>query len=650
MQRGSAHQLASIVGLIVLVSVTIGLAAWALTDAFAHPAAAVWWAFLRLTDPGYLGDDRGLVLRTLSILALLTGYVLFTGSLVAIMTQWLHRRMATLERGLTPIAARGHVVILGWTDRTPDLVRELVVSRGRVRRFLKRRGLRSLQLVILDEEITAARRHELAEHVGRAWDVDDIVLRSGSLIDPDDLARVDAMQAATLIIPAQRAHDANQVASDTRAVKALFTLNAARHASGRSPDAPFPAVVAEFMQSDSQSAAEALSGSALEAVASHRTLARLLVQTTRHPGLAAVYHELLSHSEGASLYVQTSAALDGRTAFAAAAWFPEAALLGVVRPGPDGATPYLNPPPDFTLAPDDRLVLMAHAYASTYPVRPDAPAALPAPTAPAPASTHMEPTRMESEQRILCLGWSARVAPLLREYGSYPRTRVHLTMLSTAPLSQRQALLDADAVPAHIEIAHRMGDYTHASVLRALDWAAYDTVLLLGSDRFASGEEADARTLMGALMAQRHAPQGAAAPNFVIELMDADNAPLLRDRPGDVIVPPALMSRMLAQITLRRELGLVLSELFGPDGAEIAFRPAARYGVDLGTSCTTRHLHQAVAACQETLLGIRHGPPRTQTLTLNPNAADSWTIGADTELVVLAADTLSPDGLHASSS
>jgi hypothetical protein len=29
------------------------------------------------------------------------------------MTQGLHRRIATLERGLTPIAAQGHIVILG---------------------------------------------------------------------------------------------------------------------------------------------------------------------------------------------------------------------------------------------------------------------------------------------------------------------------------------------------------------------------------------------------------------------------------------------------------------------------------------------------------------------------------------------------------
>ena len=41
---------------------------------------------------------------------------------------------------ITPIAENGHILLLGWTDRTPTIVRELVVSEGRVGRFLRREG------------------------------------------------------------------------------------------------------------------------------------------------------------------------------------------------------------------------------------------------------------------------------------------------------------------------------------------------------------------------------------------------------------------------------------------------------------------------------------------------------------------------------
>ena len=81
-------------------------------------ATRIWWAFLRLTDPGYLGDDQGVFRRTVSTVITVIGYVLFLGALVAIMTQWLNQTLRQLESGLTPIARDGHVLVAGWTDRT----------------------------------------------------------------------------------------------------------------------------------------------------------------------------------------------------------------------------------------------------------------------------------------------------------------------------------------------------------------------------------------------------------------------------------------------------------------------------------------------------------------------------------------------------
>lgn len=638
-QHGWLAQLTVAALLVVLIAGVGGLTVWGMTDAFEHPLAAAWWAFLRMTDPGYLGEDQGAMLRTVSMVMTMAGYVLFMGSLVAIMTEGLHRRIAMLERGLTPIAARGHVVVLGWTDRTLDLMRELVISRGRIRRFLKRRGLRSLQLVILAEEITAARRQELTEHIGRMWDVDDIVLRSGRILDADALARVDARQAATLIIPALPSASPDRLATDTRVVKTLMTLR-----DMLAEAETLPTIVAEFTQPDSQSIAESLTGTALEPIESDRTLARLLAQTTRHPGLAALYHELLSNDHGAALYVQTHTRLAGHSAYEATARFPDATLVGVIRGSGDDAHTHLNLPPDFPLASDDRLVLLAHAYDDTIPQPPDTAAPDP------PARTQdAPPPRSVSRQRVVCFGWSARVVSLIQEYSSYA-TPVHLTVVSIVPTARRCEMLAELALPDHVQIVHQRGDYTRAAVLRGLDVAAYDTVVLVGSDRFASGEEADARTLMGRLMVHTQIASCTTPPAVVVELMDAANAPLLRDYPGDVIVSPALMSRMLAQVTLRRELGGVMSELFGPDGAEIAFHVPSRYGLSSDTEHTTHALQRAVAAHHGTLLGMRHGPAANRTLHLNPPNDATWTLDATTELIVLATDTATNEALHASSS
>ena len=95
-QRGVLAQLAFVVGLVALVALLGGIAAWRLTDAFASLPEAVWWSFLRLTDPGYLGDDEGTASRAVSTIVTVLGYILFLGLLIAILTQWMNE---WVERG-----------------------------------------------------------------------------------------------------------------------------------------------------------------------------------------------------------------------------------------------------------------------------------------------------------------------------------------------------------------------------------------------------------------------------------------------------------------------------------------------------------------------------------------------------------------------
>ena len=169
--RGAHYRLLLIAAIIGLVSAGAGIFVFRSTTTFSSFSEAIWWAFLRLTDPGYLGDDKGLVLGTASTIVTVLGYVLFMGSLIAIMTQWLNETMRTLEKGLTPIAQNNHVLILGWTNRTPTIVHELVLSEGRVKRFLRRHGARKLHIVILLEEVTTERRYELRDYLGEEQNV-----------------------------------------------------------------------------------------------------------------------------------------------------------------------------------------------------------------------------------------------------------------------------------------------------------------------------------------------------------------------------------------------------------------------------------------------------------------------------------------------
>src|SRR5690554_3315758 len=129
---GALPQLLIVVAIVLIVTLTGGFAAYFYAPAEKSLLDEIWWAFLRLTDPGYLGDDSGGARRVISTALTIAGYVLFMGTLVAIMTQWLFRQMRNLEQGLTPVTFKDHRVILGWTSRTLPVIRELLEYNSRV--------------------------------------------------------------------------------------------------------------------------------------------------------------------------------------------------------------------------------------------------------------------------------------------------------------------------------------------------------------------------------------------------------------------------------------------------------------------------------------------------------------------------------------
>ncbi|HEX2167420.1 MAG TPA: hypothetical protein VHG09_09350 [Longimicrobiales bacterium] len=632
MLRGPQYRLLMIAALIGLISILGGAIIYYLDPAAEVDFAdAIWWAFLRLTDPGYLGDDTGTVERTVSTVLTVLGYVLFLGALVAIMTQWLNERMNELEAGLTPIAQRDHILIVGWTNRTTTIVRELVMSSERVRRFLRRRNARTLRIAILANEVTTALSIELRDRLGSLWNERQIILRTGSPLRLEHLRRVDFMRASALIMPAADFGAGGPDQADTRTIKTLLTM--ANHPS--SEGSALPLVVAEIFDSRKISIARRAYSGPIEVLASDSIISRLLAQNVRHPGLSYVFGELLTHGRGNEIYLKDAGELGGARVSDAAAAFPRAILLGIARADGSALTPLLNPPRDTILDAADRLVLLAHNYKAL--------AAVPAADAPAPdghpsteQTRRIPPGTSGGTLRVLVLGWSHKVPALLREFDSYDDEHFHIDIISTMAAARREAALaHHDFTPRHISVSHIDGDFTTSSVLQRADVNSYDTIVLLGSDRLGSGEESDARSLLGYLLLSELLTD-TAQPNVLVELLDPGNTSLFRRRRGEVIVGPMILSHMLAQVALRRELRAVFDALFGPGGPEIIFRPPSDYDLE-GRSVTFEQIERAAAACGEVALGVRPHESHTGSggVALNPARDRSFELTADDEIVVL---------------
>ena len=630
--RGAQYRLLVVAALVGLISILGGAAVMYWGTDHERFADAVWWAFLRLSDPGYLGDDVGAVNRIVSTLLTVLGYVVFLGALVAVMTQWLNARMARLESGLTPIARNDHILVLGWTNRTPAIVRELLLSKGRVRRFLEREGARSLHVVLLVERVTAALVQDLRDAVGDVWDERTVTVRSGSAIRLDHLGRVDFRHASRIVLPGAELGAGGADAVDTNTVKTLLSLSSEEDGSEE-----LPLVVAEIFNVSKIPVARRAYRGELEVVASDAVISRLLAQTVRHPGLSSVFSELLTHGAGSEIYIRTAPeALVGLSIEEAAARYARAVLLGVVRREGDVIRPYLNPPPGFGIEAGDSLALLADDYDDAAPDRSRTEEPVQR------AATSLPPPGAGGRKRVLLLGWNHKVPQLVREFATYAGETFEVDVLSTLAIRARERALQGIAVSERVQVRHVEADFTVESELRAAEPASYDAVILVGSDRQRSEEESDARTLLGYLSLQailgqetrgrETAPKGSRV-HTVVELLEPNNVPLLGRTESDVLVSPLVASHMLALVALRRELRAVFDELFTAGGAEISFRSPSEYGLSAPTM-TFGEVRRAADAHGEIALGMWDGRG-SDGLLLNPARDASWEVGEALRVVAL---------------
>ena len=627
--RGAHFRLLVMAGLIGLVSLTAGLLARGLELGFSDAGEAVWWAFLRLTDPGYLGDDEGVVRRIISTVVTVLGYVIFMGALIAIMTQWLSQTIRNLESGFTPIAQNDHVLILGWTNRTASVVRELVLSEERVKRFLRRHGSSRLHVVVLAEDVSAERMNDLRDELGTDWDPRQITLRSGTPLRVEHLHRVDFLNASAILLPGADFAYGGAEATDTRTIKTLMSIANHAHEEGQTD---LPLLVTEIFDTRKVSIARRAYDGPIEILASDSMISRLIAQNVRHRGLSHVYAELLAHGAGNEIYVREHPQFMGARFQDLGEGFPDAVLLGAVRPHGKDFRPVLNPPDGFVLEGGDRLVLMARSYQGSTPDRDDEPQPL------SRGKQSAQGVETPPKRRVLLLGWSHKVTALLREFDNYGSETFGIDILSAVPIPEREERLERyDLHLKHVTVCQLAGDYTVPSDLQRAEPGSYDNVVLMGSDWVESGEASDARTLLGYLLLQDLLPEGAPRPGMVIELMDADNVSLFRKRSGEVLVSPLMLSHILAQVALRRELRSVFDELFGPGGAEIFFRPVAQYEV-VGQDTAFSELQETAALRGEIALGVRiHAEEDTATggVYLNPDRTQQWHLVEEDEIVVL---------------
>lgn len=594
---------------------------------------AVWWAFLRLTDPGYLGDDHGGIRRTVSTALTVTGYVLFMGALVATMTQGLNERIQRLERGFTPVALKNHIVVIGWTASTPELLLELTASWERVRHFLRRLNVRGLRIAILAEDVGPEMEQALKDRLGDRYSRSKVILRSGSPLQWSHMERVDYRRAAVIVFsPPDSVQEPGEASEDAQLTKAIVTLGL--QLKGKEH---IPVVVAAVSDPLKLPILKATYPAArAELFAATSIVSRMLARFARHEGLSHVVDEMLSQQYGSELYLFRLPEFDG-VPFSRVAWaYENAIVLGFTEPTPAGVRVVFGFALEEPVPEGATLIFLATEATLEDP----AGAAPEIETTGAPlALDHGDP------RELLIVGWSPRVPWLLDEFASDRQQNWSICIASLTAQADRERHVQQAGV--HVRpsaLRHVQCDCTVLSELRALDVGSFDTVIVLASDSLESAEDADARTLLIHQMlrslgrdpgARRSTSRHA---RVLVELKDPSNADLFELTETEVIPSSVLVSHVLAQVALRPELQEVLDALLTRGGAEIALLPPALLKAE-GT-ITFRELMARGAQRRAIVLGVRAHSRATQYggVVLNPPRADVYHLGPHDRVIVLLSD------------
>ena len=566
---------------------------------------SMWWSVnqvLRLRGFERMYGASG-VLLTYAFFLSIMGLVVFS-VLISLINNTMRSRIETLRRGETPVLERDHVLVLGWNNKVFSVLRQL----ARLQPGIKVVILAPREIKTMQEELRV---------MGIQRERMTIILRSGIPGNRSELERVALDYATSVII-------LSTDADDSESIKSMVLLAAKDDWPGK-----VPTLTSEIAHERNLELANIASQGRLQIVSSAKVISKVIVQAIRNPGLTSIYNELFSHG-GNSISVQQVSECTDVTIEDIAYRITDAVPIGITwEKQQDGKTRYaaaLNPEPDYEIAADEKLVLIArhlpvHYVASEKGFRSSL------------ARKGGGQTRVP--RRVLLIGWTDMIHDILRELNAHALQGTGISILSGEVPEEDCRRIDRlqQADYQNLSLEFIEGDAADATAYAGIDLSSYQSIVVFADD-WGEGD-VDTRTLRILLRLSDLRKYDKQLAHTVVELMDEANRDLIAGLGvDDVVISPIVVSAQLAQIARQEVLGPIYRELLSAGGVEISLRPAGDY-VALDTECRFEDLIYAVQQKLEIALGLRLARNNGKVL-LNPPRNISWRLTEDDEVIVLA--------------
>lgn len=557
-------------------------------------------SFVHTLDPGTVAGDSGGWPFLLTMLSVTILGLFITSALIGVITAGIDVKLRELRRGRSIVLESDHTVILGWSDSVFSTVAELCIAN---------QSRRKPAIVILADRDKVDMEEDIRAKVPDLRGT-RVVCRTGSPMDLDALALTSHALARSVIVLAPK----DSEDPDSEVLKTLLALIQST-ATG-------PRVIAEIRHPSNLETARLIGGERFSLLDVGETVAKLVVQTSRQSGAAAVYNELFDF-DGDEIYFCTDHGVGDLTYSQALLAFENASVIGVVS----GGTTTINPPGDLPIK-DSALIVIAEDDSVLAVQRRSS-------TVPDVEQFGKPVEDIEAASRTLLIGWNDRAPIILRELDQYVRPGSEVDVFTAfdtptiPPLSNLKV-----SIEAHVPTTER------ATLERHLERGTDNVIVLCYSNNL-DIQAADARTLVTLLHTRDILRRLNAPTRIVSELMDDRNRILAQvANVDDVIVSGQIVSLITTQLSEDHRLGEVYNQLLRSGSCEIYLRPVERY-VRLGegpvsfatlVASGVRYGESVIGYC----LNHEAGMPPSEWVRINPAKSKTFQPEPADRVIVLA--------------
>ncbi|MBO5137848.1 MAG: hypothetical protein J6B81_05085 [Spirochaetaceae bacterium] len=559
---------------------------------------SMWISLMHAIDAGTLaGDDGSIIFMVLMSIVTICG-LFITSMLIGVISTGLEDKMNSLRKGHSIVLEKKHVILLGFNENALNIIRELIIANENHKNSV---------IVVMDNQDKSEMEDTINQRI-EDTKTTRIICRSGCMDNIADVSICSPETCRSIIVNAE---------DDFMSIKAILACSTILDES-ENKDAYITALIYD---KDNMEAARIAGNGKAEILFFQDSIARIMAQTCRQPGMTTVLTDLLSYS-GDEIYVESIPAVTGRKMSELNLLFPKSTVIGIVQEG----KPIINPPMDTVIKASDKLILIAEDDGVSVPMQQA-------------ASIQNEVFASEKElktyaQNTLILGCNELLAQILTELDSYATTGDTVTVAAFA--SELQDKLPENFKLKNIGLKVQECNIFDRNELKQLLAQKPANVLIL-TDSSCEDNDADAHTLLLLLQLRDIARSDNLKFSVTSEMRSVENQELAQvTKVTDFVISSNITALMVTQISQTREQFAILDNLLSEEGSELYMKNVSRY-VECGSNMNFYTVCASAARYGEVAIGYKKIINENDfEIVLNPAKNETFSFTEKDSLILVA--------------